>query len=289
MIDGSWVQKTAYGIFTYVLRQITGEWSNEAWQWFSRFFSAPVAVLESPLVQTLVRVGVVVSLACLPALVAFSAVRESLARMDGSSITPPESLIRRAILAGMAVTGTSTVTWFMVQLAEQARNLLAAVGLEINLLHQYFGDPLNPVSTVLLLSLAFVVGAVLLTIQRWVITAEFTTLLIIGPIMAVGLIREGGNTTWNVWLREMVSLLITPLVQMIVILVFLRTFGSAAGVLQTGDRLAALAFLYVLWKTPGWARQMVYHVGSIEDGFAGGMTVGRMMVMRHILRAAVKV
>lgn len=288
-MPGSWVQQTAYGIVLYVVQMVAGEWSNQIWQWFSVLFSPPVPVLADPLVQRLVTVSTSLVLAFLPIAVGWTALRETLARLDGSSTSPPEALIRRAVVTGVAVTGTSLLAWALVTFTEQTRGVLSAVGLNINLFRQFFQVPSQPVSTVLFLTVAFLVGGLLLVVQRAVIAAEFTLLLAMGPVMAAGLIRESGSSTWTVWVREMISLLITPLVQMLVMLVFLTKWGNIGGVLQVGDRVAALAFLYVLWKTPGWARHMVYTGTGAGAAVGGAVAVGRLVVMRQMMRMAFRV
>lgn len=285
---GSWLQQTTWGLVNYVLKMITGEWSNIAWSWFSKLFASPLAVLADPVVEKLTQVTIAAALGFLPVLVAWRALSETLARMDGTSNMPPEALVRRTMVTGIAVTGTSAAAWFLGTLADLGREVLAAVGLDINLMEEFFQMPLSAPSSVVIITLVFAVGALILTLQRAVITAEFTVLVCVGPLLAVGLMREGGSSTWQVWLREVISLLVTPLIQMLVLLLFIRNYASASGPLEIGDRLASLAFLWVLWNTPRWARQMIYQVG------AGGMVVntameaGRMAVMRKMLAAAAK-
>lgn len=288
-MDGTWVQQTAYGVFVFVVRRLTFEWSDLAWDRFSQFFSAPVAVLTDPLVAQFSQVSVGIALGVLPVAITWISLKEMLLRLDGASTTPPEALIRRAMLAGMAVTGTSTVAWFMVETAELMRGVITAAGLEINLLKQFFQMPLEPISTVLFLSLVFLIGSLILTFQRIVIAAEFTLLLILGPFMGVGLLKEGGSTAWSLWLKEITSLLLTPLIQMLVLQIFIRKWVGANPLVEVSDRLAAIGFLYVLYNTPRWARQLVYNAGAggAVVGTAGSVT--RMAVMRQIVRATIKV
>ncbi len=282
---GSWVQDQAYGIVMYILQQVTGEWSNQAWDWFSFFFAPPLAVIQDPTVETLTQVAVAAALGALPAIIGWHVLRESLQRIDGAATMAPETIIRRAILAGAAVTGTSLAAWFIGTLADHAREVLAAVGLDINLLQDFFSFPLGAPPTLLMTSIVFIVGAIILTIQRVVITCEFTVLLCVGPLMALGLMREGGSSTWAMWLREVVSLVITPIIQMLVLLLFLRKFGGA-GPLDMFDRAASLGFLWVLYNTPRWARQMVYQVGT--GGAAVNLMVqaGRAAAMKQMLGLA---
>ncbi|HYG56614.1 MAG TPA: conjugal transfer protein TrbL family protein [Symbiobacteriaceae bacterium] len=286
---GSWVQQTAWGIVLFILHQLTGEWSNIAWEWFSRLFSSPLAVIDHPLVERLVQVAVGLVLGFLPVVIAATVIKETVARLDGTSNTPPEALIRRALVTGIAVTGTSTAAWFMSTLADHARGILGAAGLDINLLSYLFTPPGTAGLTLVVLSLTFLVGAILVAIQGTVIAAEFTLLLIIGPIMAVGLIREGGTSTWTVWLREVGSLLITKLIQLLVVLVFLRIFTGNGGKPDPLQQLASLAFLYVLWNAPRWSRQLVYRTGTSGALVGAAAGAGRMVVMRQLMRIVTKV
>ncbi|MFZ5823449.1 MAG: conjugal transfer protein TrbL family protein [Bacillota bacterium] len=282
-----WVLDTAYSILLHIIKKMTGEWSNQAWTWFSSLFSPPLAVLEDPVVVTLTQVAVAAAIGFLPAVVAWKALHETFARMDGAATMAPETLVRRTIITGAAVTGTSLVAWFIGTLAEHARNLLAAVGIDINLFEAFFFVPPAGPTTAVILTLVFLVGAIILSIQRVVIMAEFTVLICVGPLMAAGLMREGSGTTWAVWVREVVSLVLTPIIQMLVLLLFIRKYGGA-GPMDMMARAASLGFLWVLWNTPRWARQMVYQVG------AGGAVVnavgnmGRMAAMRYMARAAIK-
>jgi len=282
---GSWVQNTAYAIVTFILEQITVQWSNQAWEWFSYFFAPPLAVIQDPTVETLTQVCVAAALGVLPVIIGWYALRESIQRIDGAATLAPETIVRRAIMTGTAVTGTSLAAWFIGTLADNAREVLAAVGLDINLLQDFFFFPVGSPATLLVTSLVFLIGAIILTIQRVVIMCEFTVLLIVGPLMGLGLMREGGSSTWAMWLREVVSLVITPIIQMLVLLLFLRKFGGA-GPLDMFDRAASLGFLWVLYNTPRWARQMVYQVGT--GGAAVNMVVqaGRAAAMKQMLMSA---
>lgn len=284
---GSWVQDTAYGIVMFVLEQITSQWANQAWVWFSTFFAPPLAVLTDPAVQLLMQVAVAAALGFLPVVVAWTALSGTLARMDGASSMAPETIVRRTIVTGMAVTGTSLAAWFIGTLADHAREVLGAIGLDIDLIKDFFLFPMGAPTTVVMITLVFIVGGIILSIQRVVITAEFTVLICVGPLLALGLMRERGSSTWEIWLREVTSLLITPIIQMLVLLLFLRKYGGG-GPLEMMDRVASLGFLWVLWNTPRWARQMIYQVGAGGMVVNAAMEASRFAVMRKMMAAAAK-
>lgn len=285
-MEGTWVQKTAWGIVMYMLDAAMKEGSNYAWDWFSQLFAAPVSIVDDPLVQTLTQVAVGLVLGFLPVAITWMVIKETAARLDGSSTTPPEALIRRTIITGIAVTGTSLAAWFMLTLAELARGIMGAVGVDLNPLKPFFEPAPDWTLVVLVLALLFLVGGIVLVIQRAIVTAELTVLLVIGPLMAAGLIREGGATTWNVWLRELTSLLVTGLIQMLVVLIFVRRFAGGNMAPTVFARLSALAFLWVLWNTPRWARHLVYSVGAGNSVVGSMVGLTRMAVMRQMLKTA---
>lgn len=284
---GSWVQDQAYSIVMYIFEQTTNQWADHAWDWFSHFFAPPLAVIDDPIVATLVQVCVAAALGFLPVIVGWSVLRESLQRIDGAATMAPETIVRRAIMTGAAVTGTSLAAWFIGTLADYAREVLGAVGLDINLLEAFFSFPAGAPTTVMMITLVFIVGGIILTIQRVVISAEFTVLLCVGPLLALGQMREGGSSSWAMWIREVLSLVITPLIQMLVLLLFLRKFGGA-GPLDMIDRAASLAFLWVLYNTPRWARQLVYQVGTGAAAVNMVAQAGRMAAMRQMVTMVTK-
>jgi hypothetical protein len=284
---GSWVQETVWGIFKFVLSQATGDLSAEIWTIFSSFFAFPVAVTESSIVQRLVRLAVVVSLAYLPAALGVQVLKQIFDRMDGSARSAPEELVRRVILTGVAVTGTSTVAWFMIVLADLVRQALAGIDLPVNLLAMFFGNPGGFTLVMLFLSILFVAGAIVLVVQRAVLTAELTILLITGPIMAAGLIRENGQGLWGVWVREMTSVLVTPLIQFLTTILFIHVFLDTGGQLTIWQQAGGLAYLYVLFNTPRWARQLVYQTGTGSALVGGTANAARMMVLRKLITKGV--
>lgn len=288
MIVGSWVQRMAWEIILYVFHKMVEEWGSQAWHLFSNwFFGVPLPVLDDPLVVRLVQVAIGLVLGFLPVAIGWMVFRETVARMDGAGTMPPETLVRRAIVTGAAVTGTSTAAWVMVKLAERSREVVASLGVSLNLFQNYFEVPQQLTWTVGVLGLVFLVGVIVLVIQRVVVEAEFTVLLIIGPVMAAGLLKEGGQNAFGIWLREMIALLLTPLIQMLTSYLFIHKWAATKP--EFFDRLAALGFLYVLWNTPRWARQMVYSVGAGDAVVGAGVGAARMVIMRQMIRAVTKV
>ncbi|HYF76771.1 MAG TPA: conjugal transfer protein TrbL family protein [Symbiobacteriaceae bacterium] len=297
---GSWVQQTAWNIFTYMLDSAAKDLSNQVWIWFSQLFTVPLTVLDDPTVAAVVNVLTGLVLGFVPVAVAWIVLKETASRLDGTSTTPPEALVRRAMMAGLAITATSLVARYMLTLSSYARELVAGFGVDINVLHALFRPAPDTGLVVIILLLAFLVGGIVLLIQRAVITAETTVLLAIGPIMAAGLLREGGGTTWNIWLRELTSLLVTGLIQMLVTMLFLRKFAGGDSGLGMGPlddpaifpdllhRMAALGYLWVLWNTPRWARQLVYSVGAGGAVVGGAVSMTRLVVMRQIFRSMAK-
>lgn len=281
---GTWLQETMWEAILFMARRWTHEMSADVWSFFGHFFAFPVAVVDYPLIQHLVRLAVVIALACLPVAIGVQVLKQIFDRADGSARTAPEELVRRIIVTGLAVTGTSTLAWFMVTLSGLVRDALTHIVANIDILSIFFASSFNGLTlTMLLLAILFVIGAIVLLIQRAILTAELTVLLVVGPIMAAGLIREGGGVTWGVWVRELTSVLVTPLLQYLITILFINVLLDPTGDLTIAQQVAGLAYLYVLFNTPRWARQMVYQTGAGGALIGGAVQAGRMVVLRKIM------
>jgi hypothetical protein len=285
---GTWLQQSVWGALLYVFEKGTHDLSSEIWTFFSGFFAFPVAVVDYPLIQRLIQFAVVISLAYLPAAIGVQVLKQIFDRADGSARSAPEELVRRIMVTGLAVTGTSTVAWFMLTLSNLVREALTGIASHTNILSIFFITQMNGLTLVMLfLQILFVIGAIVLMIQRAILTAELTVLLVTGPIMAAGLIREGGGATWNVWVRELTSILVTPLIQFLVTILFINVLLDPTGDLTIWQQVAGLAYLYVLFNTPRWARQMVYQTGTGSALVGGAVQAGRMVVLRKLVTKGV--
>lgn len=277
----SWFQTA----LVYVANGVLHDWGNAVWSWFANLFTVPLAILTDPALAKVLHVTLGMSLGILPVAIGLQVLRHHLDHLDGSSTTPPEVLMKRCLLAGLGVTGTNLIAWAGLTYANLLVDALRALGVDLNLLRTFFLNPGAPGFGVLLLMLILLVGAALSGLQRMVMDAELTVLLVLGPLAGVSLIRGDGGL-WASWLRELASLLLTPVVQLLVTWFFVRTF-ALAGPFSPSAALPALAFLWVLVRTPGWVRSMIYSAGI--RGAAGGAAgaAGRFLFMRQLIRTAI--
>lgn len=283
--EPGFLERQTQGLLRFVLADLTGEYSNQLWALFAQLFSSPVAVLNDPTVQRLQQIAAMIALGALPAIVAWAALKRMFETMDGTCTTPPEMLIRRCITAGVTVTALSTFAWYAGTLGNYLRDVLAAFGVDISMLGLYFGTFGGGIAAGLLL-LVFLIVTGIVILQRAVLTMEFTLLVICGAFMALTLATEENAQPWQVWKREIIAICVTPVLQLLVLLLFARRIAGVdpASVQRWID---SFALLYVLWNTPRWARQFTYKtgVGTNLAGAAGG--IARLSIIRRLFTKGV--
>lgn len=258
------------------------------WTLFSRLFSSPIAILEDHWVQLLIRLAMATALGCLPVLITYQAVRRLIESADGQEMLPPGVLVRRSLSAGVAVTGVALYGWFAGSLADYLRELLGAVPLEVSFLEMFFlsRDPTSGLAGLLFI-LTFLTGAGLVIIQRIILAAEFTVLMIIGAFLALQKVSEDRPAGWQLWKREVTAVCITPVLQLLLVFLFMLRLG-AGGAGGFTRWFEAFGMLYLLWHMPRWARQFTYSAG-VGDAIAGAAAgAGRLAVMQVMLRSAIK-
>lgn len=281
-----WVEQKIQSVLQFILADMAGKYSDELWKAFSKLFGSPLPVLNDPTVTSLRSIAVSIALGALPAIIAWVSLKRTLEAMEGSSVTPPEVLVRRCFTAAVTVTAISLVAWYAGTFADHIRDILGTYGLGISfldLLFKVFTDDL----TLILLMIVFLLGVGMVILQRAVLGMEFTLLLIIGAFLGLTRVTDDNPMPWQVWKREMFAILITPLLQLLILLLFARRL-SGVDAASFGRWLDSFALLYLLWHMPRWARQFTYFtgIGSTIGGL--GMEVGRMAIMRHLIRSAAK-
>jgi hypothetical protein len=273
----------------FVLNDLRGQVATNLWTTFSHLFSSPVAILQDPWVQFLISLAMAIALGCLPVLITYQASRRVLESADGQELLPPGVLVRRSVVAGLAVTGIAMYGWFAGTLADYLRDVLGATPLQTSFLELFFlsRDPTAGLAGLLLI-LTFLIGAALVVIQRIILSAEFTVLMIIGPFLALQKVAEDRPAGWQLWKREVVAVCIAPVLQLLILFLFMLRLGAGGAAGGFTRWFEAFGLLYLLWHMPRWARQFTYSagVGSAAAGLATG--AGRLAVMQVMLRSAIK-
>ena len=280
----NWLGQRVLEAMKFIADDLARSYADDLWTSFSTLFSSPVAVLQDPWIEFFIKLAVTIAMGCLPVLITYQAVRRMLESMDGSSTIPPEVLVRRSLVAGVAVTGVALYGWFAGTVADHLRELLGALPLQISFLEIFFlgNDPTSGLAGLLLL-LIFLVSAALVVVQRAILSAEFSMLMIIGAFLALQKLSDDNPQAWQLWKREVVAICITPVLQLLLIfLVALRLGAGHAS--ELGKWLEGFAMLYLLWNMPRWARQFTYStgMGHAVAGAAAGAT--RMAVISMMLK-----
>lgn len=271
-----------------MLNDVRGQVATNVWGAFSTLFSSPIAVFQDPWIQFLVQLAVSVALGCLPVVITYQAVRRLLDSVDGAEMLPAGVLVRRSLSAGVAVTGVALYGWFAGTLADYFRELLGSMPLQISHLEIFFlsRDPTTGFVGLVMI-LTFLIGAALVVIQRIILAAEFTALMIVGAFLALQKVSEDRPAGWQLWKREVTAICVTPVMQLLLVFLFVLRLAQAT----TGgftQWLEAFGMLYLVWHVPRWARQFTYSAG-VGSGIASvAAGAGRLAVMQMMIRTTVK-
>jgi hypothetical protein len=284
-----WLGGVVLDALKYVVLDLDRTFTNDLWTLFSDLFGSPVAVLSDPWVQWFIKLSVSIGVAALPVVIAYHGVRRTLDTLDGTEVMPAGVLVRRSLTAGAVLTGVALYGWFAATLADYLRDLLGALPLNIALIHAFFFvDEHTSKLAALCIFLMFLIGAGLVVVQRAILSAEFTVLMIIGAFLALGRVADDRPAPWLLWKREVVACCITPVLQLLLIYLCMIRLGGIGDPASFARWLQAFAMLYLLWNTPRWARQFTYAVGGGGGvgGMAAGVTAGvtRLVMMRTMWR-----
>lgn len=282
-----YIKQAALAAVSWVFKGLTQEWGNALWDWFSKLFMSPTAVINDPDVLRLNGILAALSTTLMVAMIVAMSLRYQMERAVGDSQVAPEVLVKRCMLAGLAVSGAPTIAWAGGYMADEMVIALGGLGIDFNLLKTYFVLPGSPGFGLIILSLIFLAGAACLLVQRFIMDAEFTLLMAVGPLMGVSLLRNEQDGAWQSWLREVASILLTPVLQLLVSWFFIKKFASASAT-DPKNFFLSFGYLFVMFRMPRWARSWMYSAGGGDALVAGGQAVGRMVSMRTMLRAVGK-
>jgi hypothetical protein len=280
---GSYIDNAVLKAITWVVKGITSEWGKALWEWFSKLFLAPTAVINDPDVLKINLLLVAVAISVMPVMIVGAVLRYKLDLMAGENTTPPETLVKRCLLAGMAIMGTPTIAWAGGYMADSMVEAIGKLSVDLNLLETFFVIPGSPGLGILLLGLIFLVGGAILMVQRFFMVGEFTLLMAAGPIMGISLLRNEHQGAFQTWLREVGSILLTPVLQLLITWFFVRTFAKA-GPLNSADFFKSFAYLFLLYRMPRWARTWMYSAGGGDAMVAGAHAVARHVVMMQMFK-----
>jgi hypothetical protein len=278
-----YIQDAVLSAVAWVFNKVGKEWGDALWAWFSKLFLSPTAVINDPDVLQLNAILAALSTTLMVAMIAALTLRYQMERAVGDSQIAPEVLVKRCLLAGLAVSGAPTIAWAGGYMADEMVNALGSLGIDFNLLKTFFVLPGTPGLGLIILCLVFLAGIACLLVQRFIMDAEFTILMAVGPIMGISLLRNEQDGAWQNWLREVASILLTPVLQLLVSWFFIKKFASASP-LDPKNFFLSFGYLFVMFRMPRWARTWMYSAGGGDTLVAGGQAVGRMVAMRVMLR-----
>lgn len=236
-------------------------------------------VLENPLVRNAVGISQVAAGSLLAVAVTVEALRSYILYQHGEPGADIGRFLTRAALCAAAIAGMPWLAEFVYKLGN---SLAEAIGTISSYEVQQGFEGVSLISaasmpiTLVIMVLIILVLWFLILVQAAIRGVELGALSVVGPVMAIGLLRsdEGVFATW--W-RELVVLSMTQALQVLLIKGFL-----AQGVNLASDGTGpyfAIAWLWVTFKTPSFLRQFAHHTGI--GGAAGG--AAKMVLVRKAL------
>jgi hypothetical protein len=273
----------------WVLSSLTKDTTHGIWHLFAQLFVSPLSIFKDDDVLQVQIFMTTLALGMLPVLIIIQSIRLAGARALGINSTPPEQLAHRAIVAGVACTSISTIVWVIITFGDNITQAFASFGLDLSVL-EIMMNPSDSVGIgLLVVALFMVIGAILLTIQKAIISAELAVMLAFGPLTGLSLLKGSDDGFFNTWLRETASLILTPTVQLILTWLFLKKLAHLNSLTTSWDaRLLTFGYFWVIWRCPAWLRKFMYSAGHGDMLVQGGAMVGRHVVMQKMLSAAAK-
>jgi len=240
-------------------------------------------VLKNPLVRNAIVISQAVAGSLLAVAVAVECLRSYILYQHGEPGADIGRLLTRAALGTAAIAGMPWLAEFVYKLGNSLAGAVGTIS-SYEVKQGFEGISLNsalnmPAFLIIMVVIVLVLWFLIL-VQAAIRGVELGALAVVGPVMAVGLLRsdEGVFATW--W-RELVVLSMTQALQVLLIKGFLAQ-GVNLSSSGTGP-LFAIAWLWVTFKAPSFLRQFAHHTGI---GGAAGGAVKMVLVRKMLTRGA---
>lgn len=279
-----WIQKAVEDAVKWVLKAIATDLGSMVMKALSKYLLLPMDQLTHPVILELLEYTQIIALAAFPALILYQALRLTVRASEGSLNVEIGSIIRRQIIAALALFGNYALIEWLMRFANSLIQSFLNAGTGLDFITVLIaGSPGGISFGILLLSLVVIIGWLVLAIQRAVLGAYLTFYLAIGPIAGVSISHQETPVFWNTWLRELVSLLLTYVAQTMMLWTFLRLLGTPDDSFDT--ILLSIGTIIAMYSAPKLLRDLTYNTGAGAALVGGGMTAGRMAVSYAMFRS----
>ncbi len=239
-------------------------------------------VLDNPLVRNAIGISQAAAGSLLAVAVTVECLRSYILYQHGEPGADTGRLLTRAALGAAAIAGMPWLAEFVYQLGNSlagAIGVISSYEIEQGFEGVSLGSALDMPVTLVIMVLIVLVLWFLILVQAAIRGVELGALAVVGPVMAIGLLKndEGVFATW--W-RELVVLSMTQALQVLLIKGFL-----AQGVNMASDfgPYFAIAWLWVTFKAPSFLRQFAHHTGI---GSATGGAIKMVLVRKMLTKGA---
>lgn len=268
-----------YNAVLYFFTNVIDSMINDVMFQISSLMKAALDILDNPLVQNGIKLSQAAAGSLLGVSLAVEGLRSYILYQHGEPGADTGRLFTRVILCIVVI---AAIPWLPKFIYSLGNNLAMAVGSISSYEVEKGFNNITAMSAVgmpvmtLVMILAVLVLGFLILLQAAIRGVELGALSVVGPFMAIGLMRADEGV-FAVWWRELVVLSMTQALQVLLIKGFL---AQSINITSSGLGLFfAVAWLWVTFKTPSFLRQFAYHTGI--GSAAGGMA--RMMLVRKML------
>lgn len=278
-----WIAKAVIKAILAVFEVLLTDLGNGLLNLLKGLLTTPMDILHDLSVLELVSFARNVAWIILPLILMRQAFTIVTSRAEGSATESVENFGRRAVLAGLAVAGTTTIVTLAMRGADSLIQSFLLANTGLNVMAVLFSGKAN--FFIIALALALIIGFAVLLINRAILVAQLAAQMFIGPFAACS-IAWGDSALWNTWVRETFAIVLTFVWQTALFWWMLSKLASWGDISATFDeKLMVLGIVILMVKGSETIRKYTYSAGGGSAVLAGGAAATRMAVTFAMMRA----
>jgi hypothetical protein len=276
-----WITHAVTEAFKGLMSAFTVEMGQAVMATLQDFLYMPTGLLNHPLMQALLGFTRTLSGWWFPVIIAWQGVRIVTRTREGAQEVDIMQLVRRWCLAAFVCYGNYALIVYTMRIGNSIIDsfVKGSTSLNMNLLVPLMVPGVSFAE--ILLTLVFIIGWIVLAVQRARLQFFFIIHMAIAPFAGISIAHQEAAEFWNTWLREMTSLLLTYVVQTILIWMFINLLGEG---INFATLTLAIGCIWAMFDSPGRLREWTYNSGAGAAVLGGGATAGRMAVSYIMLR-----
>jgi hypothetical protein len=279
-----WIAKAVVTAVLAVFQALLLDLGRGLMNLLSGLLTTPMDLLQDLSLLELIRFARNIAWIILPVILIRQAFTIVTSRAEGSATESFENFGRRALLAGFAVAGTTTIVTLAMKFADSLIQSFLLAGTGLDVLNVLFSGNAN--FFLIFLALALVIGFIVLLINRAILVAQLAAQMFLGPLLACS-IAWGDSAPFNTWLRETIAIILTFVWQTALLWWMLAKLASWGNIeAKFDEKLLVLGILVLMVKGGETIRKYTYSAGGGSAVLSGAAAATRMAVTYAMFRAA---